>query len=213
MYNHKMTKQETINTYNNNARTFADEFDSYGPRVKDVEKAFSYVKKSHPKVVEIGCGSGRDAREILKRTDDYTGIDIAEKLLQIAQENNPTGLFQHADLETYEFPEEVDIIFAFASLLHSDKESVGKVLQRASKTLASGGIIFISLKEAEEYQEKRVIEEHTGARTYFYYTPGEIEEMAPELKPVFLERQTLQGTDRRVTGWFSLILQKPAEIK
>ena len=41
-----------------------DELESY----VDLEETFNLVGKKNPKVLEIGCGNGRDAREIIKRT-------------------------------------------------------------------------------------------------------------------------------------------------
>jgi len=64
-------KQQTIDTYNATAEQMAVKFSDLGPRMSDIQRAFSYVMKFAPRVMEIGCGNGRDAQEILKHTDQY----------------------------------------------------------------------------------------------------------------------------------------------
>ena len=86
-------KLQTIETYNKSAKQLADKFDSLGTYAVDIEEVFDLVKKANPKVLEIGCANGRDALEILKRTNDYIGIDIAEQLIDIARRKIPRAKF------------------------------------------------------------------------------------------------------------------------
>ena len=86
-------------------------------RVSDIDETFNLFSKSNPSVLEIGCGNGRDAAEICKRTNKYLGLDIAEKFIEIARQKVPQGRFEIADVETYDFPQNLDIVFAFASPL------------------------------------------------------------------------------------------------
>lgn len=67
----------TIATYDNSAEELAEYFRSIGPRIQDLEKGLSLAgaNKGTARVVEIGCGDGRDAREIIKRVDWYEGFD------------------------------------------------------------------------------------------------------------------------------------------
>lgn len=100
-------KQQTIDTYNATAGLMAEKFTGIGARVNDIIQAFSYVQKFAPKVVEIGCGNGRDAEEILKHTPDYLGMDVSSEMIRLAQKHLPeaTNSFVVADVEGFEFPE------------------------------------------------------------------------------------------------------------
>lgn len=168
-------KQQTIDTYNATAVQMAEKFSGIGARVADVSRAFSHVMKLSPLVVEIGCGNGRDAQEILKHTDRYIGMDISSEMIRIAQEALPEHAhsFVVADIESFDFPEGTDIVFSFASLLHTPKEELEKVLKKIFQALHPGGIAFISLKYADSYEEVTKTDEF-GTRTYYYYTPEEI---------------------------------------
>ena len=100
-----MTKKEqTIDTYNNNAQGFANKFDGMGARIHDIEATLALVPKENPNVLEIGCGNGRDAVEICKQTKNYAGLDISRKLIGLARKKVSRGRFEVADIETYTFP-------------------------------------------------------------------------------------------------------------
>ncbi len=195
-------KQETIDTYNNTAGQMAEKFNTIGARVADIEMAFAHVSKTNPAVLEIGCGNGRDAKEILKRTTNYLGLDISEGMVEIAKKYVPEGSFVVADIESYSFPKNLDIIFSFASLLHSSKEHVQDVLDKAHEALNEGGIFFISLKCGEYREESRTDE--FGTRTYYLYTPELIKELAGNKYKVLYENMH----DLRDQKWLELILQK-----
>lgn len=197
-------KEETIAAYNGGASQLAAKFNSVGPRTKDIKKAFSYVSKTNPKVLELGCGNGRDAAEILKYTNDYLGIDISEKMIAIARAHIPNGYFQISDIEEYSFPENVDIIFAFASLLHSNKGKVREIFRKASSALAENGIFFISLKFGKYHKE--VKQEDIGSRTFYFYTPQKLDKFRPaKLRLVYQDVQQLRGQK-----WFTVIYKKVA---
>jgi ubiquinone/menaquinone biosynthesis C-methylase UbiE len=196
-------KKQTINTYDKSAKFHADKFDEIGTRIEDIELTYSKVKKKNPKTIELGCGNGRDAVEIIKHTNDYLGIDLSSELIKLAKKKVGEKYFKVADIETFKFPKNIDVVFTFASLLHSDKVSVKKVLNNIYKNMNKGGVIFISLKY-DKYQKRLMYKEHQGYKTFYFYTPEDIKEIAPEgFKSVFEEIQDFKGQN-----WFSLILQK-----
>lgn len=197
-------KEQTVDTYNKTALRMAEKFRNIGARTDDVEKAFRFAGKTNPVVLEIGCGDGRDAKEILKRTDKYLGIDISKSMIDIARQYVPGATFAVADVESYAFPDGLDLIFSFASLLHSDRESVKGVLERAHTALNTGGIFYISLK-CDQYREETKSDEF-GTRTYYFYTPELIGELAGKrYEIVHRDFQELKGQK-----WFTLALRKNA---
>lgn len=196
-------KKQTIETYNKSAVVHAKKFDEIGARTEDTLKTFSFVNKPNPKTVEIGCGNGRDAKEIIKHTNDYLGIDLSKEMIRLAQQNVPDAKFQLADLEKFQFPKGIDVIFSFASLLHSDKESVGEVLKRAYGALNVGGVFFISSKYGH-YHKETIDKEGHGPKTYYFYSPEELEKIAPkDLKIIYQIVQNFKGQN-----WFIVIFQK-----
>jgi trans-aconitate methyltransferase len=160
------------------------------------------VKKDNPEVLEIGCGNGRDAEYILKFSKSYLGIDYSSKFIELCKEKVPNGNFIINDVEEYIFPNNLDIVFAFASLLHTPKEKLKEIFHKVFTSLNAGGIFRVSLKEADEYEEKN-IEEVFGKRTFYFYSKKDILEINKDFKVIRLESNELNRQ-----RWLEVILQK-----
>lgn len=195
-------KAQTVETYNKSARALAQKFNSQGARIEDIDYVFSICGKNNPRVFEIGCGNGRDAAEICKRTTSYEAIDISEELIRLAKETVPQGTFTVADVEVYTFPPNIDIVFSFASLIHVPKESFKEILDKIHLSLNEKGLLFISLKYSPVYQQVTKTDEF-GTRTYWHYSPQDIAHLA-------FRYTTLHTTIHDVRGqvWMDILLQK-----
>ncbi len=195
-------KKITIETYNRTAVEMAQKFNQIGTRVSDIEHVLSLVDKKNPKILEIGCGNGRDAAEIIKHTENYLGIDVSSEMIRLAREAVPNARFSVADSEMYEFESSIDVIFAFASLLHTPRETLKIIFDRAYTALNPGGVFFISVKYGP-YQEIAKQDEF-GERYFYLYTPDDLLAAAgPRYKAL---SQTI--TNVREQKWVEIILQK-----
>jgi trans-aconitate methyltransferase len=195
-------KEQTIATYNASANALAGKFDNLGARLSDINETFVLIKKENPTVIEIGCGNGRDAAEIVKRTTNYLGIDISEKLIELARQKVPAAKFEVADIENYELPNNLDIIFAFASLIHVPKPSLQKILGQIFNALNQGGAVRLSMKYADNYIETTK-EDEFGVSTYYLYSQEDIKEMAVGFAMLKSELSDLRGQK-----WLEILLQK-----
>ncbi len=102
------------------------------------------------KVVDIGCGSGRDALLFTQGGYEYIGIDLSKEMLAGAKKLVPNADFQKMDMYAMNFPSQnFDGFWAAASLLHIPKRNVGKVLQEIKRVIKSGGIGFFAMKEGK----------------------------------------------------------------
>jgi ubiquinone/menaquinone biosynthesis C-methylase UbiE len=195
----------TIETYDQSAKQLAEYFSGIGSRVQDIEKGIelTYRDPATLRVVEIGCGDGRDAEEIVKSVGWYEGFDPSEGLLAIAKKKLPNTNFIKADASSYDYPENINLYFAFASLLHVNKIDLSQVFDKVGASLRKGGIFYISLKERPEYTEETKKDEY-GERMFYYYNPEVIRRLAGlSFTSVLEEHQKISSTD-----WFTLALQK-----
>jgi SAM-dependent methyltransferase len=197
-------RQVTVDTYNRAAADFVDYFAGIGSRVEDINRAFELAgNPERPNVLEIGCGDGRDAKEICRRTPNYLGVDISEEFIKLAQENVPEGRFEVADMASFSYPENLDIVFAFASLLHLNKSEVKTVFRGVAKVLRQNGIFYISSKYRPEYAEE-LQEDRFGRRLFYYYNTEIMAELAgPEYEVAKTWREVHGHTD-----WFELALRR-----
>lgn len=194
----------TVKVYDDSAQGLSDYFQGIGSRTEDIDRAFQLAQSHYPpNVVEIGCGDGRDAEEIVKRTSSYVGFDPSVGMLQLARTRVPKGLFEQADALSFSYPKDTDIIFAFASLLHLPKEDVKSVFEKAHTALKDGGIFYISLKERDAY-EKEFRPDQFGERLFYYYNVPFIEKLAGrKFQKVYEDHQVIGHTP-----WFTMALKK-----
>ena len=197
-------QKQNVKVYNDSATEIAAYFQGIGSRVEDIKRGLTLANKtSTASVVEIGCGDGRDAKEIIKRVARYTGIDPSEGLLNIAKENNPSGTFILTDALHYSYPAQQDVVFAFASLLHVNRNDLSLVFKKVTAALRPGGIFYISLKERAEYTEE-IKEDKYGKRMFYYYNPSIINHIASSSFESVYEYHQKIGT----TDWFTIALKK-----
>ncbi len=193
----------TIDTYNRSAPKLAEYFQGIGPRVDDIELALEL--SGNPKLartVEVGCGAGRDAVEIIKHVGWYEGFDPSAKMLELARKQVPGGNFVLAEALSYRYPDNLDVIFAFASLLHVDDADLSIVLQKFARVLRQGGIALISLKERSNYSAELKQDDY-GDRMFYYYTAELVTELAEPLELVHEDHQQIGSSN-----WFTLALRK-----
>ena len=78
------------------------------------------------------------------------------------------------------------------------------ILSRAHSALSYGGIFYISLKKDEYSEEGFTRTDEFGTRTYFFYTPELIQELAgSKYETIYSSDQNLRGQD-----WFTIVLKK-----
>jgi len=194
----------TIDTYNHSPQFFADKFHvMYDIRAENIRKTLKLSPKANPKVVELGCADGQGAEIICQQTDKYLGIDMSKGLLQIAEDKQiPQASFKLADICKYEFGSDVDVVFAFGCLLHSNKEEVVKILKKVYESLSVGGLLYMSIKEGE-YTGAETKIDVCGRRNFYYYTQSDVKNMAHYYEMVSLETMKIGKTT-----WLNVLLRK-----
>jgi trans-aconitate methyltransferase len=195
-------RKQTIQSYDLHAAEFAEKYDKLGIRKTDIDEALNLINKNNPSVFEIGCGNGRDASYIITKTSHYVWIDASIELIKLARQRVSGGQFEVADVVAYVFPEWIDIIFAFASLIHVSREDLKEIFQRSYDSLNVWGIMRISMKSAPSYKEIDVADDF-WTRTFFWYTVSELSDICGDF---IIMRTDL--TDFAGSSWIDIILKK-----
>ncbi len=144
---------------------------------KFYRREFSKFKELLPEgnILEIGSGSGRDAKVLVNLGYKYTGTDISESLLKIARKYLPGQIFLKQSVYALSFKNKFDGFWCTATLLHIPKNRVDEALVAIRSVVKDGAIGFITLKggegsEVEKYEiEKGVVLE----RFYQYWDKDE----------------------------------------
>lgn len=134
---------QTLDYYNANAQAFAASTVSVD--FSATQRRFAQLLPSGARILDFGCGSGRDSKFFLQEGFDVTATDGSAELCEIARKL--TGLpvryelFQDlAETNTY------DGIWACASILHLPRAELAGVLAKMVAALKLGGVIYTSFK-------------------------------------------------------------------
>jgi SAM-dependent methyltransferase len=199
----KNARQRTIHFYDQHAHVLRDHYADIGSRDGDVALGFSLAGGPEAaRVLEIGCGYGREAAEILRWTPFYTGIDGSEAFIKLARAYVPEGRFVQADAVEYDYPGRYNIVFSFAALRHLDRTDIQIVLTKVLQSLRPNGVLYISLNYGRVYME-HIKEDSLGKRTIYLYNPALIAELAgPGYRTIYQTRNTVGDAE-----WFEVALQ------
>ena len=142
----------TQNTYNRAAKDWIVGHNDPGYWLTE----FKIFEKLLPKgkVLDIGCGYGRDCPLFLSRGYNYIGLDYSEGFLLearrlLSQAKIPLDAkFVMADMREMPFRDNsFDGFWASASFLHIEKSEIMKVLNDVKRITRNNAIGFISLKK------------------------------------------------------------------
>lgn len=193
---------KTLNYYNQNADSFIE--GTVSVNFKEVQDKFLQML-SGKKILDFGCGSGRDTMYFLKSGFDVTATDGSEELCKYASEY--TGiqvkqmLFQDLDEVDY-----YDGIWACSSILHISKNELRIVMNKMSRALKAGGIIYTSFKYGNFEGER-------NGRFFTDFTIDEFTDFVKDVKEMAIEEYWITGDVRPGRGderWLNLILRKIA---
>lgn len=129
---------------------------------KNINK-FSQLIKNGGKVLDLGCGPGRDSYAFFDLGFDVVGLDFSSEMIKRAEdlkkaENQPKFLVGDMNkLNKYFIENEFDAIWANASLLHIRRDDLPSVLQGIKKITKNNGYIWITLKNGEG---RKIVEEN-----------------------------------------------------
>lgn len=103
------------------------------------------------RILDAGCGSGRDSLAFLRRGYQVDAFDASSEMAQRAGTLAGINVRQltFESLLDAPLPEKYDGIWCCASLLHVEREQLPPVMRTLAHTLAPGGIMYVSFKYGE----------------------------------------------------------------
>ena len=114
--------------------------------------AFSSLVKPGGRVLDAGCGSGRDALAFQKLGFKVTAMEASGRLAALARAH--TGLaVEVMTFEQIAWRETFDGVWACASLLHVPRAELRAVMRKIRDALVPGGVWWMSFKYGTEERE------------------------------------------------------------
>ena len=111
---------------------------------------------AHGRILDVGCGSGRDSLAFLKAGYEVVPIDGSPEMVTATSKLTGTSARVLA-FDEIEFKREFDGIWACASLLHVARRDLDAVFVRLTKALKPEGVLYFSCKygDAERFEHGR----------------------------------------------------------
>ena len=149
-----MTKQSfksTLNYYDENAVEFACQTLSID--MHDLYELFinQLPQRDTQCILDVGCGSGRDANYFAKQGYEVTAIDASAELIQWAEQHHMSSriTWVHLDFSSIEkqaWENKFTGIWACASLLHVPFLELPCIINSLLETLTDEGVMYLSFK-------------------------------------------------------------------
>lgn len=128
--------------------THADEYArrTLDADLADVQQRFARHLSPGARVLDLGCGPGRDLRAFSRLGFMPMGVDASPSLVQIARGVSGAPVYV-GRIEDIDFDQEFDGIWACASLLHVARPALVETLSRIRRALRPSGTFFASVQE------------------------------------------------------------------
>lgn len=161
--------------------------------------------QAHPElpVVDVGCGPGRDARQLAQMNFHVIATDLADAMLDEARkscEGQPGAdriTFRRMDMRSLDFPHASCVgLWVSASFLHIPKRENQQVLREFRRVLIPGGALMLLVKERDEGPDERYdVHQPSGEQRFFArYRGSELWNLVEQAGFMILELRTARDT-------------------
>ncbi|MEK6835285.1 MAG: class I SAM-dependent methyltransferase [Nanoarchaeota archaeon] len=193
--------KEAIEAYDKIATTYAD---YTFPKLLQFQLNKFISLLVGKKILDAGCGPGRDLQYFNQEGLDVTGIDISRGMLRECKRR--TGITAlDMDMRKMSFQDNsFDGIWCMASLSDIEKDEAPKVIDEFYRVLKRGGVIYIAVKEGEGMQVVKKKKYNDMPRIYVYYKLSELQEL---LKKKFFVLSSVTANDEG-TSWVEIFAKK-----
>ena len=192
---------QTLRFYDTNAEVYAEQ--TRGIDLAHLYKPFLSALPPGSRILDVGCGAGRDLKHFVEEGFEAVGVDPSEKLSAIASEFSGCQVLVSSVLDL-SFNQEFDGAWACASLIHLPRRHFPSALGKIFLSLRQRGVLFISM----QIGNGEIVTE--DGRFIARYTSEElsdaIEQAGFELVNAWITPDSLPG--RQSVVWVNAIARK-----
>jgi ubiquinone/menaquinone biosynthesis C-methylase UbiE len=183
--------QNTINTYNEKSDQFQKNHQMLSPtRLYNLAETFF---RKGGRTLDLGCGIGRDTKELNTRSFPTIGVDASLGMLKTAKEHYPEYQFIETSLPNLEgIKDEFENIFCCAVLMHIPRSQLLNTVHSILRITKPGGKIILSYRFGKNENDGRLFEN---------YYPGQISQLFES----FGGKVHLVET---IDDWYNLVVEK-----
>jgi 2-polyprenyl-3-methyl-5-hydroxy-6-metoxy-1,4-benzoquinol methylase len=187
-----MADQKTLQTYNENAVTYAKEWQEQ-PAPEDMyELLLKYFK--HGITADVGCGAGRDTAWLSSHGFEAYGFDMSEGLLNEARRSYPQISFQRSELPGLNEiePGTFDNVLCETVIMHLEKEQIPEAVKRLADITKIGGVLYLSWRVTENES----IRDNAG-RLYTAFSKELVLQQFKETDTILFDKESVSASSGR----------------
>lgn len=191
---------KTIDYYNKHAEEFTAS--TFEVDMESLYRPFLAELPGGTRILDVGCGSGRDTLVFKNKGYHVDAIDYSEELVKKA--TRLTGIpIKLQSFYEIDADEAYDGIWACASLLHCERSRLAEVLEKMVQALKPNGVIYMSFKYGDSDREK-------DGREFTDLNEQQAQELLAQFDQVSLVQQwiTVDKRPEREEQWLNLLLKK-----
>jgi SAM-dependent methyltransferase len=159
------------------------------------------------RILDIGCGSGRDMLWFKNRGFKIIGLERASGLAELARNNTGCRVIE-SDFQSYEFSKlKTDAVLLIAALVHVPHDKIRAVFKRVTSGLKNGGKVLTTLKQGEG------IDSDENGRVFYQWQDQDLRQVFDELDfavIVYFRQISKVNVD---DTWLSYVLEKRAPVQ
>lgn len=196
-----MGYNNTLSYYDNHA----DEFyrGTVNVDFTATQERFLAKLKKGSRILDLGCGSGRDTKFFLERGYDVEAVDGSAELCRLASQYTGVRVKQML-FEELSAVDQYDGIWACSSILHLPIDKLHEVMQKMATALKKNGIIYTSFKYGTFAGER-------NGRYFTDMTEATFADLIKESISLAVEEQWISSDarpERSEEKWLNLFLRK-----
>jgi SAM-dependent methyltransferase len=109
------------------------------------ERAIAFVREKG-RALDVGCGSsGRFIDLLTSRGFAVEGLDLSDRMIELAKARHPGVVFHHADVREWMFPCAYDFVSGWDSVWHVPLADQERVLRKILRGLSPGGVFLFTM--------------------------------------------------------------------
>jgi ubiquinone/menaquinone biosynthesis C-methylase UbiE len=200
--------RDTVEAYDDTAAAYAERWFDFR-LTRDMARFVRYLQPG-TRVLDVGCGPGRDLLWLVEQGFDAVGVDLSFQMLTQGRTRGVVVPFIQADMRCLPFRGgSFGGIWACASLLHIPKDRAGDVLRELARVLRAGPL-YLSVKRGEG---ESWVEDGRGSRFFFaYYTPTEIRSLVERSGLQLLSCWESEDQAGRERSWIGVLAWNGVEL-
>lgn len=135
--------------YNKIAKDYISNRDQF-KNDKYLEK-FTKLLQPNSLILDIGCGAGIPVdKYLIGKGHKVIGIDISEKMIELAKENVPGAEYAVRDMSELKVNDfKVDAVVSFYAIFHTPRTKHQDLFKKINSFLPEGGLILVTMGSSD----------------------------------------------------------------